>query len=177
MAAGVNLLSWRIEACLNKERAFKKHLFVVFVVVIFVLSFWHIALWRQINIERKQNGPLRQQLILLEQQLKDENKLKEQQQKQQQATSKIIKLEGQQLKLAQVFENLHRGMAANTQLTQVVIKKDSVKLSGKAETMFGVTHLIKTFAQAKNCSVPLVQKISQQDDEYDFVLSLSCGGR
>lgn len=171
MLGGINLLPRDKECYLNQEYYCKKQIGVVFGIGVFILSLWHGVLWQQINIVIKQTGYLRQQQFLLEQ---NESDTKQQQQKLQQVMSKIINLEQQQLWLIQVFENLHCGNPPNSQLTQLAIKGDGVKLFGKTDAMFGITQLLKTFAQIKNCSPPLVEKITRQGDDYNFILSSSC---
>jgi Tfp pilus assembly protein PilN len=174
MPTGINLLPWRQELRLKKARSFKKQMSVVFGVAIVILALWHLALWRQINVEIKQIAQMRQELLLFEQQLKNKNKSNIEQLRTQQAISRIINLEEQRTRLIKIFENLHHGITTNAQLTQLVIKNNEVKLLGKAESIFGITRLIKSFAQTNYCTIPTVQKISHQGDEYDFALSLYC---
>lgn len=175
MSTGINLLPWRQELRLKKARFFKKQMLVIFGVAIAILALWHLALWHQINIETKQTARMRQELLLFEQRLKNKNQNNQQQQRAQQAISRIINLEEQRTRLVKIFENLHRGIIANVQLTQLVIKNNGVDLFGKADSMFGITQLIKIFVQTNYCTIPTVQKISHQGDEYDFALSLCCG--
>jgi Tfp pilus assembly protein PilN len=175
MPTGINLLPWRKELRLEKARSFKKQTLVVLGVVITILALWHLTLWRQINVETKQMARVRQELLLCEQRFKNENQSKQQQQLIQQAISRIINLEEQRTRPIKIFENLHRGITANAQLTQLVIKNNEINLFGKANSMFGITQLIKSFAQTKYCTIPTVQKISHQENEYDFAMSLHCG--
>jgi len=174
MVTGINLLPWRSSLRLEKEHYFRRQMLVIFGVVVIVLAVWHLVLWRQINTVIKQTVYVRQQLSLLQQQSQYKNDAKQKQQKSERVTGRIITLEKQRIGLIQIFENLHRGMTANLQLTQLEIKSDGVKLFGKTDSMFGITRLIKSFSQTKYCAVPLVQKVSRQDDEYAFVVSLSC---
>lgn len=175
MPTGINLLPWRKELRLEKARAFKKQILVILGIVIAILALWHLALWHQLNIEIKQTTQLRRELLSYEQQFKNKNQSNEQQQQTQQALDKFINLEEQRTRLIKIFENLHHGITANTQLTQLVTKNDEVKLFGKADSMFGITQLIKSFAQTKHCTIPTIQKISHQENEYDFAMSLYCG--
>ena len=175
MTIGINLLPWRNSLRLKKEQCFRRQWGFIFGAMIIALTVWHLVLWRQINIVIKQTTHVRQQLSLLERRSQDENGGKQEQQKLQQVANRIINLEQRRSGLIQIFENLHRSVAANSQLTQLVIKSDGVKLFGKTDSMFGITQLVKSFAQTKYCAMPLVQKISRQDEEYNFVVLLSCG--
>ncbi|EKE01666.1 MAG: hypothetical protein ACD_21C00077G0002 [uncultured bacterium] len=168
MSTGINLLPWREEARFKKKRAFQMQLLAVFMVAAIILSLWHVVLWKQINAITKQNKSLQQQSLLLEQQAQGENKKNNPQQ----IINKIIELERRRDELVQIFTNLHRGVSANSQVTQLVIKSGGVELFGKTDSMFGVTQLIKTFGQTKQNAAPLVQKVSRQDDEYSFALLL-----
>ncbi|CAL7961937.1 conserved hypothetical protein [Gammaproteobacteria bacterium] len=175
MATGINLLPWRSSLRLEKERYFRGQILVIFGFVVILLAVWHLVLWRQTNTVIKQTAYARQQLSLLQRQSQDKDDVKQGQQKLELVAGRIIILEKRRLGLIQIFENLHRGMTANLQLTQLVIKGDSVKLFGKTDSMFGITQLIKSFSQTKYCAMPLVQRISRQGDEYNFVVLLSCG--
>ena len=164
--AEINLLQWRKELRLKKERYFRMQVLAVLLVVTIILTLWHLVLWRQVDNRVKQTRYMQQQLLLLEQQLQNEDDTGKQQKQAQQSIDRIIKLEQQRVRLMQVFENLHRGITTGVQLTRLIIKKDDNKLFGKADSIFGITQLIKSLSQAK------VQKISRQDDEYNFALSL-----
>jgi|GEM_PF-3490130 len=174
MITGINLLPWRRELRLKKELYFKKQLLITFGVVVLILSLWRAVLWRQINVVTKQTRHLQQSLYSAEQRLKDQNKMEQLQQKPQLTGSRISGLEKQQIGFVQIFDSLHRGMPANLRLTQLMTKKGSVKLLGKTDSIFGVIQLVKVFNQTTHCSVPLVQRLSREGDEYDFVLSLDC---
>ncbi len=175
MPTGINLLPWRQELRLKKSRFFKKQMLVILGVAIVILALWHLALWHQINIETKQTAQIQQELLLFERRFKNKNQSNQQQQRAQQAISRIINLEEQRTGLIRIFENLHRGIIANVQLTRLVIKNNRVNLFGKADSMFRIMQLIKSFAQTNYCATPTVKKISHQGDEYDFALSLYCG--
>lgn len=169
----INLLPWRKELRLKKERSFKNQVLIIFVIAVLILSLWHALLERQINIVRKQTNHLQQQLFLFKELPRNTSKAKHQQQLLQQTIDKIINLEMQRVELVRVFENLHHGIITGTHLTQLLIKNGGIRLSGKAESIAGVTHLIKNITQM-NCygSIPSVQKISNQNEGYDFTLGL-----
>lgn len=120
----------------------------------------HFMLLHRINDATKRVQYLRQQLALLN--------ISKPQQQLFTMFNKITELEQTRVRLIQNFENLHRGITINTQLNQLIMKKNEMKLFGKAEAMPGITLLLKAFANNR----PIIQKINRQDDEYDFILSL-----
>lgn len=168
MTTGINLLPWRKESRLKKERCFRKKAIVVFGFVIFFLMLWHFILWRQINVIEKQIDHIQQNLRLLEKKAPIKNNAKHQQQ--QQVINRITNLEQERIGFVSFFEKLHQGVVANTQLTQLMIKNNDIKIFGKASSMFGVVELLKIFS--KNNAKPVLQKITRQDDDYDFVMLL-----
>lgn len=172
---GINLLPWRNSLRLKKERHFRQQWIIIFMIMVIVLVALHLVLWRQLNITTKQTVKLQQQLSWLEKQLQDKNNTsKEQQQQQPQPIiDKIISLEQQCIGLIQIFEKLHQNVTANSQLTQLMIKSNNVKLFGTTNSMFGIAQLVKGFSQTKYYATPLVQKISRQGDGYDFILSFT----
>ncbi|MEI8054727.1 MAG: hypothetical protein WCH10_01840 [bacterium] len=172
MVTGINLLPWRSSLRLEKERSFRRQILVVLGVVVIILVVWHLVLRCQINTVIKQTTHVRKQLSLLQRRSQDKSGVKQERQKSEYIVGRIINLEKRRIELIRVFENLHRGMTAGLQLTQLVIKKDGAKLFGKANSMFGIMQLIKSFSQTK-CAMPLVEKINRQGDEYNFVVLLS----
>ena len=104
MPTGINLLPWRKELRLEKARSFKKQMPVVFGVVIVLLALWHLAFWRQINIETKQTAQMQHELLLCEQRFKNKNQSKQQQQRAQQAINRIINLEEQRTRLIKILK-------------------------------------------------------------------------
>lgn len=169
MITGINLLPWRKELRRKNERYFRIQVSVIFMLAVVILTLWHLILWRQINIAAKQTDRIRKQLALLEKRPQDKNNNKQQERQ----LSQMISLEQQRLGLIKIFENLHCGMAANARLTQLIIKGGNCILFGKADSMFGITKLIKNFIQAKHDAAPMVQKINKEGDEYNFILSLA----
>lgn len=126
-------------------------------IVILILLWWHLVLSKQINTTAQQLETLQQQLEYA---------------KTEQFTNKNTHLELQQLWLVQIFTRLHHTKPGNSQLTQLVIKNNEVKLFGQANSMFGITQTLKSFA-SKHCA-PTIQKITRQGDDYNFIILLAC---
>jgi Tfp pilus assembly protein PilN len=145
----------------------------VFAIAMMVLFLWHMVLRHRFDIETKQEKFLQQQLVSLEKLAQEKNK-EEQQQNEQSVTKKVAELEKKQKNLVRFFEGLHRGMSASLKLTRLLIKNEGISLFGKADTVFGVGYLAKSFSHEKNCESSVIQKIRKQDEDYEFVLSLRC---
>lgn len=141
----------------------KKQILIAIGITLVVLLWWHLILNRQLNT-------VTQQLEKLQQQLEYAKKAATKQQ----LTNKITNLELQQLWLVQIFTKLHLIKPGNSQLTQLVVKNDEVKLCGQADSMFGITQILKSLTSMQRCTAPTIQKITRQGDVYNFIVLLSC---
>jgi len=167
----VNFLPWREERRNKKRRLARLQIVSVVVVAVLVLLLWHTALWKKINQETRQVKNVQQQVRVQSPRQKKDPEAQLPQNKQQ-LLNKIKGLEKQRLRLAQIFDGLHKGVGEGSLVTQLVIKAGSISLTGKTETMFGIQQLIRVFRKTEQRGAAKIQKISRQGDAYKFVLNL-----
>src|SRR3990170_6621302 len=170
MTTKINLLPWRAESQLKRIYCFKIQMVIFLVVAGLILLSWHIFLQQKINLATKQANLLQKQLNLVSQQIQDNSKLKQQQELQQQAINQAVKLEQQQAKFIQIFEAVHQGVSANLHLTQLLVNDHEVKIIGQAKLLSDLKQLITKLSQIKGGAIPSIQKVSRQNNGYEFVL-------
>ena len=170
MTAKINLLPWRAESRLKRIYYFKIQMVIFLVVAGLILLSWHMFLQQKINLATKQTKYLQQQLDLVEKQMRDNGVIKQQQELKQQAINQAIKLEQQQAKFIQIFEAVHQGVSTNLHLTQLLVNDHEVKIIGQAKLLSDLKQLITKLFQIKGGAIPSIQKVSRQNNGYEFVL-------
>jgi len=170
MTAKINLLPWRAESRLKRIYYFKIQMVIFLVVAGLILLSWHMFLQQKINLATKQTKYLQQQLDLVEKQMRDNGVIKQQQELKQQAINQAIKLEQQQAKFIQIFEAVHQGVSTNLHLTQLLVNDHEVKIIGQAKLLSDLKQLITKLSQIKGGAIPSIQKVSRQNNGYEFVL-------
>lgn len=166
----INLLPWRKENDIKKAQCFKRQMLVMFVIVVSFLVIWHIVLKRQINVVTRQTIYMQKQLFLFEPLLRGAEEIRKQQIMLQQTIHKITRLETQRINLVKFFSNLHHDTVSGFYATHLLIKDGSATLFGRARSTYGVAHLVKSLTKMNYYSTPVVQKISKQNNEYEFIL-------
>ena len=170
MTTKINLLPWRAESQLKRIYCFKIQMVIFLVVAGLILLSWHMFLQQKINLATKQTKYLQQQLDLVEKQMRDNGVIKQQQELKQQAINQAIKLEQQQAKFIQIFEAVHQGVSTNLHLTQLLVNDHEVKIIGQAKLLSDLKQLITKLFQIKGGAIPSIQKVSRQNNGYEFVL-------
>jgi len=94
-----------------------------------------------------------------------------------QVANQTLSLEQKQIEFIQIFNAIHQGMLANLYITQLSIKDHEVKIMGQVKLLSDLNQFNTKLFQIKSGSMPIIQKISRQNDCYDFVLLWPYGGK
>lgn len=167
MLPNINLLLRREELSFS---GFRIQVLTAVGVAVIILLLWHMAIWRQVDLRTKQIQYLQHQLYLPKTVVREPNKAKT---KLQETLDRITTIEEERARLPSLFARLNHAMPPSVWSTQLIIKDHDIKLHGKANTMSGVTTLLQALVPKGQLMAPIVQKVSWQEDAYDFILSLS----
>ncbi|HBY55807.1 MAG TPA: hypothetical protein DEG23_03215 [Coxiellaceae bacterium] len=177
MSIKINLLPWRVELQFKKIYYFKMQMAIFLVAAGSILLLWHVFLEQKINRTTKQANQLQKQLDLAAKQIQDGSKLKQQKDMGHQVANQTLSLEQKQIEFIQIFNAIHQGMLANLYITQLSIKDHEVKIMGQVKLLSDLNQFNTKLFQIKSGSMPIIQKISRQNDCYDFVLLWPYGGK
>lgn len=150
---------------------FQIQLLISVVIAMMIVFGWHVVLQRNINLSRKKINNLQSQLAIVTKQVASNKKLIQQQQRLQQVGGQMTNLVRQQNIISQGLKALHQGGMASLYITQLLIGNNEMRITGKTKTMADLAGLINKINHAYPAAkYAVIQKITKQDDDYNFTL-------
>lgn len=161
--ARINLLPWREEYRQAKKREFLEIAAVVVVLGLLMVVLWDRVVSARIESQISRNELIREDIAVLEKQVKEISELKKRKQQMIDRMGVIQALQGNRPDIVRIFDELVAAMPEGVFLTDLQRVGDTMSLTGFAESNNRVSALMRNLDASYKFTEPNLTKVQADD--------------